>query len=353
MIAGGGTGGHLFPALSIAQSLRKLYPEYRIVFVGTRTGIESRVIPKTEFELITLSVSGLYRVGFVRKVKGILRLFKSVFDCLLIVRKYRPVGMVGVGGYASGPLLISGLLRGVPVFMQEQNYRPGMTNRFLGKFSRKSFLAYPDENSIFRNAVVVGNPVRREIEELSVRPVAPVTEPFRIFVVGGSQGSAFLNETVPAAILELGEENITVTHQCGRNNADKVRGYYAGAKCELEVTEFIEDMAAALKAATLIISRSGSGVYEFLAAGRASILVPIAWASGDHQRKNAVYLTDNGAALYFDQASLTPAMLTETLRELIHTPGRVTEMAENARKLYSGGAADAIARGIVEELKTN
>lgn len=364
LIAGGGTGGHLYPGIAIAEEVTRR-PGNQVLFVGTPRGLESRLVPAAGFRLELLQVSGLNRVGLGRFAKGLIRLPTAFFASRGILRKFRPDLVIGVGGYASGPLVLTAALLGYPTAIQEQNSHPGFTNRVLGHFVRRVFIAFEDAGAFFarRKTVLAGNPVRRKFLEASATtPSAPqaMTSPASaspppspasvsptptpspspasasptptVLVVGGSQGARAVNDLVIGAAAQLRAEGRLprVVHQTGPADEARVRERYSelGLTGLVEVRPFIEDMSSALVGAALVVGRAGAlTLAELAMVGRPAILIPLPTAAADHQSRNAASFARVGAAIVADQGSTTPAGLARMVADLCADPDRRAAMS--------------------------
>ncbi len=358
LIAGGGTGGHLFPALAIAEAFQKMAPETTIRFAGSRHGIEHRVIPERGYRLHRIPVRGLYGVSWLRRLWVLAMLPFAFFQCAWILLSWRPHLVMGVGGYASGPMLATALLFRFRCVIQEQNAAPGMTNRLLGRFVPLAFTAVEDAGGWFRRAVVTGNPVRAEI--LALRegspgaPARATTPAPLMLVMGGSQGAHALNAAMSEAlpILQGWERPPRILHQSGPREFETVRENYRRSGLlpeEVEVRPFIDDMATAYREARIVVSRAGaSAIAEIVAARRASVLVPIPGTSGEHQLRNAERLAGGKAAVLIEQRDLSGERLAETLKELLDDPARLDAMEGATDALFQGDAAATIARTCLE-----
>ncbi len=339
LVAGGGTGGHLFPAIAIAQALaEKINLEIR--FVGSDRGIEATKIPQLGYHLYKLQVAGLYKVGRVKKLIGLLKLPIAFLQSLWILLTYRPNLVLGVGGYASGPMLLMSLLLGFKVVLQEQNASPGMTNRFLGRYAPLTLVPFSGLEELFKNPVVVGNPIRKEIIAAAGQDQTQKNDTFHIAIVGGTQGARVINRAFCGLLDQLKDKKVKITHQAGKLDLKEVSDIYKNyPDLDAEVVVFIDDMAGLYKNLDLIISRSGSMIAEFNAMGKASILVPIPHASGDHQRQNALKLTQAGAAILLEQKNLSPESLWANIDELWQNPAQLKAMEEASKGLFKGDSA--------------
>jgi UDP-N-acetylglucosamine--N-acetylmuramyl-(pentapeptide) pyrophosphoryl-undecaprenol N-acetylglucosamine transferase len=341
LIAAGGTGGHLFPGIAVADELRRRDPGARVVFVGTPRGLESRLVPRAGYPLALLPIRPLKGMGALRTLLGLLALPRALLAALLLLRRERPRAVLGVGGYAGGPLtLVAALLR-VRTVLLEPNARPGFTNRALRRFVRRAACAYEEARRYYgRKGVLTGNPVRGGFASL---PRKPHRAPLTLLAFGGSQGSRVLNQALLAALPRLpGPERLRIVHQTGEAMREEVAGAYAAAGRPAEVLAFLDDMPARFAEADLLLSRSGATTCaELTAAGKAALLVPLARAADDHQRVNAQALADAGAARMLEERELTGASLAAALLELIEAPGGIEAMEDAARAL---GRPDAAAR---------
>lgn len=345
LIAGGGTGGHLFPGLAIAEAMRSRSPALDIRFAGGTHGLENTVVPAHGYRLYRIAVRGLYGVNWRRRFFSLLRLPLAFLQSLWILLRFRPHLVIGVGGYASGPVLATALLLGRTCVIQEQNTVPGMTNRLLGRWVRKAFVVAEGMERYFRNPTVTGSPVRREI--LALREAPPVERAVpQVLVIGGSQGALAINRAMIAALplLEAWGKPLRILHQAGPNHWEAVRSAYADARLEARVVPFIQDMADAFRNARLVVSRAGaSAVNEIVAARRASLLIPIPGTSGDHQRLNARRLEQAGAAVVLEQERLTGQTLAAAILRLLEDPARLDAMERATDVLFPGDAAARIA----------
>ena len=350
IVAGGGTGGHLFPGIAVVEELSRRNPDLEVVFVGTERGIESRVVPQLGHRLELIEVSPLKGRSATELLRSVAALPGAAARAMAILREHRPDLVIGVGGYASGPLLAAAAARGVPTAILEQNAHVGLTNRMLAKIVGRAYVTFPETAASFgdKRARVSGNPVRRAFVEAARRahtdPEGAEARARRVFVLGGSQGSQALNQTVPDALAGLG---IEVLHQTGATMRDAVEARYRALGVRAEVVAFIDDMPSAYASAALVIARAGATtVAELCAVGRPSILIPYPFAANDHQRKNAEALEREGAAICTPQDRLDAPSLAATVRELMASPERRRAMSESARRF---GRPDAAA-SIVDDL---
>jgi UDP-N-acetylglucosamine--N-acetylmuramyl-(pentapeptide) pyrophosphoryl-undecaprenol N-acetylglucosamine transferase len=347
LIAGGGTGGHLYPGIAVAEEVVARGGE--VLFVGTERGIEARAVPAAGYPLELLKISGLNRVGAAAFARGLGRLPVAFARSLAILRRFKPDVVLGVGGYASGPLVLAAALSRRPAAIQEQNSVPGVTNRVLGRVVRAVFTAFDAAASAFpaHKVVATGNPVRRAFTNLAkAAPSGSSAAAGRVLVVGGSQGARAVSDLVLGAAGVLGKtRSLHIVHQTGANDAARVEGEYArlGGQVTCEVRPFIDDMVAAYRAADVVIARAGAlTLAELAIAGRPAILIPLPTAADDHQSKNAAAFAQAGAALVLPQHGTSAETLAGELAGLLDQPGRRVQMAAAMTTLARPAAAAAV-----------
>ncbi|MGH9752264.1 MAG: undecaprenyldiphospho-muramoylpentapeptide beta-N-acetylglucosaminyltransferase [Blastocatellia bacterium] len=343
IIAGGGTGGHIYPGIAIAQEFRRRDADTQILFIGTAKGLEAKIIPREGFNLELIEVAALKRVGFISRVKSLLMLPKSFLDVRSLIKRTRPDVVIGVGGYASGPVVLMAALMDTPTLVAEQNALPGFTNRILSRFVKAAAVSFEEARGFFgEKAEITGNPVRAEFFDVPVKQVGDV---IRVLVTGGSQGARAINEAVIGALPLLAEEKgrVSFVHQTGENDFYRVRDAYENSGLKAEVRPFIEKMVDEFAAADLVISRAGATtVAELAAAGKPAIMIPFPFAADDHQRKNAEAVERAGAGRMILQAELTPERLAKELTWLIHDPHMLGRMAESSKRLGHPDAAKMV-----------
>ena len=343
-ISGGGTGGHLYPALVLGRALREADPGLEIVFIGSRRAAEQRILSAHAVHSIPMSIEGLKGRG-LKSVRGLALLPGAFFKSLALILRLRPGLVVGVGGYSSGPVVLTAAWLGKPTLIMEQNVRPGFTNRMLTPWVKRAVVAFDESLPFFRGkGVRLGNPVRDEFNSLPPRRPGPA---LRVLVFGGSQGSRVLNQGLIASLPALSafKDRLDFVHQTGPRDLPEVRAAYAGAGFSGAVVEpFFDDMPARFGGADLIIARAGATTCaELIAAGRASILVPFAGAAEGHQAGNAAALAAAGGAEVLAEADLTPVRLTESIRAFLNEPARLARMAAALQPLKTPAAAGRIA----------
>ncbi|MBK9072003.1 MAG: undecaprenyldiphospho-muramoylpentapeptide beta-N-acetylglucosaminyltransferase [Myxococcales bacterium] len=354
IIAGGGTGGHLFPGVAIAEELRARGGATEVTFVGTARGIEARVLPPLGWPLELIDVSGLKTVGLRGMLRGLLRLPRALWQSLRLLRRYRPHVVVGVGGYASGPVVLAAWLMRIPTAICEQNSIPGFTNKLLGKVVRRVFVAFAQAGTFFspQKTAQVGNPVRMDMLRRLAASAADTVEarhdrtrPAAIFVCGGSLGATAVNEVASRALIELAaQQAIRIVHQTGKADVEKISARYRDAGVHAEVHEFIADMATQYAAADVVIGRAGATtVAELAIVGKPTIFIPFPFAADNHQEHNAREMADAGAALMFRQAELTPSALAAAVAGLLADEAARDTMAAKMRAFAKPTAGAEIA----------
>src|SRR5688500_17208238 len=387
LIAGGGTGGHLFPGIAVARELLARVPDAQVAFVGTAAGLEARVIPRQGFTLELIRSAGLKGKSIASLARGVALLPLSALDAWQVVSRRRPAVVVGVGGYSSGPVVALAALRGIPTLLMEQNAMPGLTNRTLARVVRAAAVTYEESIGFFgRKAFVAGNPVRPEffrprngdadrragegiagIDQKERRPGVPGDQEerrqgvpgdqeayerdslppgaARVLVFGGSQGAHAINVAMveAAARLASAAPRLAITHQTGERDLEMVRDGYRRARLEARVEPFLFEMDREMTAADVIVCRAGATTLaELMAAGRPSILIPLPTATDDHQRKNALALVTHGAAHMVEQRELTGERLAAEIEALAADEARRRTMAERAKLMARQDAAKVI-----------
>lgn len=348
LVMAGGTGGHIFPALAVAEVLHGR--GWNVVWLGARGGMEERLIPPRGYATVWIRFGGIRGKSLLRKLLLPASLLIAFWQSAMAIFRHRPDVVLGMGGYAAFPGGMMAALLGKPLVIHEQNAIPGLANRVLAGVADRVLAAFPDAFNGRVDVIWSGNPVRSDIVNLAPPEArfANRSGPLRVLVVGGSLGAKALNVTVPQALALLVQgERPVVTHQAGRAHVAALRETYRSAGVDAEIVDFIDDMASRYGAADLVICRAGATtITELAVAGVGSILVPFPYAADDHQTRNAVYLADRGAALLMPQATLTPQSLAETLRGLTRT--KLLEMARAARAVGKPDAAQKVAEFCTE-----
>lgn len=344
LIMAGGTGGHVFPALAVADELRMR--GIPVVWLGTRAGIESRIVPQAGYPIEWLSITGLRGKNTITLILAPARLLMACWQALLVLLKRKPCVVLGMGGFASGPGGLMAWLIRKPLLVHEQNAIPGFTNKILAKFATNVLQAFP---AVFKKAVTTGNPVRQAICEISEpekrMALQRSQQSLHLLVIGGSLGAVKLNEILPQALAKIeNSRRPQVFHQTGLKNIESAKTGYSEAGVAARVEAFIDDMPAAYEWADLVICRAGAmTVFELAAVGIASVLVPYPFAVDDHQTANAYYLEKAGAAIIKQQDELTADWLVEVINDFSDNRQKLLAMAIAARKLAMPYSAKTIA----------
>lgn len=344
LLAGGGTGGHLFPAVALAQRLLETDDEAQVLFVGTKRGIEARVLPELGLRLETVNIRGLVGQGLRGKLRLLPQLAGSLRQAARILDRFRPDVVLGVGGYASGPALLAARLKGIPCVIHEQNAWPGLTNRLLARWAERVCLSFSEADRAFNRGrtILTGNPLRSGMEDCPPLPSADPT----LLVFGGSRGARAINRAVVGALPHLSafRGRLRIHHQTGDADLQEVQeGYRQAGWEDAEVVPFINDMAAAYARSQLVICRAGATtIAELTVCGRPAILIPYPFAAADHQTANARMLSHRGAGLLLPQGDLNSECLARMVGDLLNDRGRLMSMAGVARSLAKRGAADLI-----------
>lgn len=353
LIAAGGTGGHVFPALSVAAVLQKKDPGGRFLFVGTRGGLESRTVPARGFPLRTIHAAGLMGLGWGRQLRTLLGLPRTAFQCLSVLATFRPHLVLGMGGYTAGPVVLLAALLGIPTAIAEQNALAGRTNRVLGRFVKRVFLSFSESAGAFPTGKVrvTGNPIRPELLN-GAREISPPRwerdsdETFHLLVFGGSQGALGINQGMIEALPLLRDLPfpVEVLHQAGSRQVEELRQAYATAEITHRVLPFIEEMDKAYRWAHLVVCRAGAtSLGEITLFKRPSVLIPFPYATDDHQGRNAQVLESAGAAILLREDDLNGERLAGTIGKLGGDPALLYRMGAKAGQLARPEAADLIA----------
>ncbi len=355
VIAGGGTGGHLFPGIAIAEEFLRRDPGNRVLFIGTERGLEKRILGGMGLPLRTIPVEGIKGRGVRRTAGALGKIPAGLFASFRILRTFRPAIVVGVGGYASGPAVLAARLMGITTAIAEQNAFPGLTNRILGHFADRIFLSFAASQPWFpeHRTQITGNPIRAAF--LETQPPEERSDPrFTVLIFGGSQGAHAINRFVGEALdhLRHAQDRLRFIHQAGEQDREAVAAVYRDGGFQADVLPFISDMAAAYRAADLLICRAGAtSIAEITASGKAAILIPFPFAVNDHQRANAEILARAGAAEMIAEKDLTGEVLASAIERLSRNPGAVRNMETAARALGNRQAAQEIVDGCLALLQ--
>ena len=343
ILAGGGTGGHVIPAIAIAQELRSRYAA-EVLFIGTARGLENRLVPAAGFPLQLVKVGALNRVSLATRLKTVFDLPRAVFAARRMLIDFQPDVVIGVGGYASGPAMLAAIRRRVPTLAFEPNFVPGFANRVVAHFVSAAAVHFEETGRYFRNPVVTGVPVRPAFFQIPRKPYSQALPTLLVF--GGSQGARAINQAVVRALPELLKRvpGLRIIHQTGERDYNEIQAAYAQAAIPAEVSKFIDDMPGFFARADLVLCRSGaSTVAEITAAGKPAIFVPFPLAADDHQRRNAEALERAQAAVVLEETRLDEVWLIDTICALLEDPARLAKMGEAARAMAHPDAAKDIA----------
>lgn len=351
LFAAGGTGGHIYPAIAVANEVVRRHPGSHVRFVGTARGLENRLVPQVGYELSLIESAGLMNMGWGARLRGLAVLPKSFLDARRVIGEFRPDAVVGAGGYVSGPVLLTAALMRYPTLVMESNAVPGFTNRHLARFVDAAAVSFEASVPYFGGkAVVTGNPVRREFFDIPAK--SRDASRFALLLFGGSQGARAVNEAMLAALPHLARYRgrLSVTHQTGRLDFERVREGYraAGWAADADIREYIDDMTSEFAKADLIVSRAGATTAaELMAAGKTAIMVPL--PGQIEQRRNAEALRDAGAATMILQAELNGERLAREIAKLADAPDEIIKREQAARRLAKPDAA-AVAVEMIEKL---
>lgn len=352
MIAAGGTGGHVYPALAVAEILK--LRNVPVVWLGTRAGLEARVVPAAGVDIEWVDVTGLRGKNLLHTAIAPLKLMRACFQAWRIISRRKPGAILGMGGFVAGPGGLVAVLRRLPLCIHEQNSVAGMTNRYLARFAERVFTAFPGVLTRQADVQQVGNPVREDIAKVGGQlesgqaKTESASTPCNVLVVGGSLGARVLNQKLPGVFAAMSVP-FRIRHQSGSPEHATTVSAYEAAGVDAQVDAFLDDMAAAYAWADLVICRAGAmTVSELSAAGAASVLVPYPHAVDDHQTGNALWLVDADAALIQQQKDFDEKTLSSTLDTLLKDRSRLVQMSENARGLYQPGAAERVADALQE-----
>lgn len=346
LIAGGGTGGHLFPAIALAEAFTNKDRENQIRFIVTERALDSQILTDRGFSFQPLKVEGIKGKGIVGMIGALGKLPFSFIASLRLIKEYGPALVLGVGGYVSGPMVLAARWKGLPCAIQEQNSVPGITNRLLGKVVQRIFCAFKESEAYFPGGKVclTGNPIRRELGEVLERPV-PASGPLTILILGGSQGAHRINQAVIEALEGLTDlkDSLVFIHQTGRKDEQEVARTYREQGFQHQVRAFITDMVWAYQAADLIIGRAGAmTITEITALGKPSLLIPFPFAANNHQEHNARALVQAGAADMILERDLTPEILAQRIGSWVTDREPLSQMGSRAKALGHWQAAEEI-----------
>ncbi|OQW91347.1 MAG: undecaprenyldiphospho-muramoylpentapeptide beta-N-acetylglucosaminyltransferase [Beggiatoa sp. IS2] len=329
LLMAGGTGGHVFPALAIAEALRE--QGITIHWLGTQRGLEARVVPAAGIEIHYINIGGLRGKGFHHLLIAPVKIALAIWQSIKVLRQCQPTVVIGMGGFVTGPGGVATRLLRIPLLIHEQNATMGLTNRWLARLAVQVMEAFPNTFPHHYRAIPTGNPLRKTILTLSIPSPRVIHQPLRILIIGGSLGAKALNEVVPHALQQVRGE-LEVWHQTGELHVAAMQHAYGQATFSARVIAFIEDMASAYQWADLVICRAGAmTISELAQVAIPSILIPYPYAADDHQTQNAQFLTKSGAAILLPQSELTIDKLSNLVEELVHQPARLQAMSIAAK----------------------
>lgn len=356
LVAGGGTGGHIYPAIAIAQVLKKVAPEIEVHFVGTAKGLEKKIVPREGYPLHLIKVGALNQVGVWTKLFSIILLPLALFQSVILILKLKPKAVLGVGGYASGPAVLAAWLMRIPTFLFEPNAQPGLTNRWLAPIVKRAFLNFSAAEKFFKDSEIVGIPVRSGLIPRSQADLMDETGTARrleILIFGGSQGARGINNTVLEAVRRGGEwlSRVSIVHQIGSTDFEKFKEEYERLKpLHVNYFEFLFDMPERYTKADLVICRAGaSTLAELASCHKASIVVPFPQASDNHQQKNAEALVAGEATVMILQKDFTPEKLVEAVNEFYRNPNKISELEFAIAKFCKHESAERIVAALRKE----
>jgi UDP-N-acetylglucosamine--N-acetylmuramyl-(pentapeptide) pyrophosphoryl-undecaprenol N-acetylglucosamine transferase len=354
VVAGGGTGGHLYPGIAVARELLRRHPDARVTFAGTTRGIEARVVPAEGFELDVIRSAGLKGKSIAARLRGVSLVPLGLLDAWRLLSRRRPHVVLGVGGYSSGPVVLAAALRRVPTMVLEQNAVPGLTNRALARVVRAAAVTYDETLAFFHGrGFVAGNPVRSEFfaADDAARGTGSPRTARRVLVIGGSQGAHAINVAMVAAAPKLARERpgLELVHQTGPRDLAMVRDAYGRAGVAVRAEAFFDRMAAEMREADLVVCRAGATTLaELAAAARPALLMPFPGATDDHQRRNARVLVDTGAAMMVEEHELSGDRLADAIAALLADDARRRQMSAALRRFARPDAAARIVDRLLE-----
>ncbi|HXW53324.1 MAG TPA: undecaprenyldiphospho-muramoylpentapeptide beta-N-acetylglucosaminyltransferase [Myxococcota bacterium] len=351
IVTGGGTGGHVFPALEIAKELRKQELPVEVIFVGNPESFEEKMARESNFSFFAIPTKKLVGQTFLARIQALFYLKLAILRSIWFLVKNRPAAVIGVGGYVSAPMLIASFLLGIRRYICEQNVVPGLANKYLAFVAHRVFVSFADSGAYFPKSKVIfaGNPVRKEF---FARPLKTPSVELRVLITGGSSGAKYLNSEIPQALLGMGQDvkNLRITHQTGQAMLREVESVYRRMNLRAQVLPFINDMPKAFFEHDVLISRAGATVCaEIMASGMPAVLIPYPHAKG-HQKENALALERHGAAIMIEEDATFNHRLAQVLKSLYSDHGLIDRMAQRARSMAIPSAGLAISNAIIKEI---
>ena len=344
IIAGGGTGGHLYPGIAVAEEIYRQEPESEVLFVGTKTGIESKILPKEGYNLEIISAGGIINKNMFSQLRSVMKMLSGFIKSFFVLRRFKPDIVIGVGGYASAPMLSAAAIMRFPAMIMEQNLFPGTTNRYLSRIVDRVVVAFEGSEKFFNRKVdVLGNPVRKGITDCKYNP----GKTFTVFIFGGSQGSHAINKGIMESLEFLQKEagQIRFLHQTGEKDYEWVNESYEKAGISAEVAPYVYNIVDMYGKSDIVICRAGATtIAEITASGRPAILIPYPHAAHDHQRTNAEHLKSMGSAEVIPENELSGKILADKIKYFMYNRERLKEMAEKSSRLYRQDSAHDIVK---------
>jgi len=353
LISAGGTGGHIFPGIAVAEALAAKKGKDSVVFIGTTYGLEGKIIPKYGFRLLFADARQFLGRSIIYKISTLVHLFKGIYTCMVLIKKERPDAILGMGGFTSVPVVIAGCLLGLPVFLHEQNAEPGLANKMLSKIAKCTFISFEESKQHFgkKHVYHTGNPVRKTLKSL---PTTKKEGLFSIFVFGGSRGARSINEAILTLLPYIKSyKNCIMYHQTGAEDYERIFEAYQKTNINCDVFPFTDEMGKYYALSDVVISRAGaSTIFELAYFKKAAILIPYPFSAGQHQWKNASSVERLGGGYLIGNDEATGERIFEVIRHLMNEPALLKQMGENIGKIYVADAEERIISKIEEEIKT-
>jgi UDP-N-acetylglucosamine--N-acetylmuramyl-(pentapeptide) pyrophosphoryl-undecaprenol N-acetylglucosamine transferase len=351
LIAAGGTGGHIFPGIAVAEAFQGLDEDNEVLFVGTEYGMEKRIVPARGFRLLMIAGRPFLGTSITKKVGAIGHILKGVDTAMTIIRNEKPDAVIGMGGFTCVPVMLAALLLKRPAFLHEQNVYPGLANRRLSRYVRATFTSFDATKAYLKGSLIhTGNPVRKTLRIFT--PPEKANGGFGVFIFGGSRGAHSINEAITSLLPQLTDlRDMVLYHQTGTDDYESARKAYGSSKLTNEVFPFTDRMEKYYGLSDLVLARAGAAtIFELAYFKRPAILVPYPFSAGGHQLKNASYVAEKGGGFVIENDKLTGGTLLQTLRDLYENRGRLITMGENIGSIYMKDAEQAIAKGIVSRV---
>jgi UDP-N-acetylglucosamine--N-acetylmuramyl-(pentapeptide) pyrophosphoryl-undecaprenol N-acetylglucosamine transferase len=351
IISAGGTGGHIFPGIAVAETFIAQAQDNQVVFIGTTFGLESKIIPQYGFRLLFVQARQFQGRSALYKAATLFYILKGICSCMMITKREKPDAILGMGGFTSVPIIFAGAILGVPVFLHEQNAEPGLANKVLSRYAKATFISFQESGELFKSKGVyyTGNPVRHAVK---VPRVTKSDETFGIFVFGGSRGAKSINESVLSLLPYMeGYKNVVIYHQTGAEDYDRIKEAYKKTDIRHEVFPFTDNMADYYNRSDVVISRAGaSTIFELAYFRKAAILIPYPFSAGQHQWKNASHVENAGGGYIVGNDEASGERLHGVIRHLMNEPVLLKQMGENIGRLFVDDAQERIISKIQEEV---